>query len=212
MTSTHDAIDPGADTRLDPAARPPNPLVLLQAWLAEAEQKGVSAPTSLSLATADGQGRPSNRIVRVEHLDADGLVFTSHTGSRKGRDIAERSQVAGVLFWKETMQQVVVNGHAERLPARRSDEIWTARGIDAQATSAASKQSEVLYDEVALRTDAARRLSEADGDVLPRPQTWAAYRIVPDEVEFWRGRRDRIHHRLRYERTTEAWTTSLLQP
>ncbi|MDI5965391.1 phenazine biosynthesis FMN-dependent oxidase PhzG [Streptomyces sp. SL13] len=194
-------------------APPAEPLGLLDRWLDEAGRRGVSEPLAVTLATADSTGRPSARVLLVKQLDARGLVFTSFRGSRKGHDLADRPYAAMTFHWRETLQQIVLAGPVEVLSDEASDRLFAERPYAARATTAVSRQSRPLEDEEDLR-ERARRLVES-GDPVRRPAEWTGYRLVPDNVEFWYGSPDRLHRRLRYDRTrttADTWTHRRLQP
>lgn len=191
-------------------APPADPLALLRDWIAAAEARGVREPLALVLATADADGAPSSRTVIVKAVDDRGLVFASSTGSRKGRELAANDRAAGTLFWRETLQQVNVAGHVERTSDAEADALFHERARAAQAATAASQQSAPLDDEAALRA-AIDELLAGDG-AIARPADWVGYRLVPERVELWHGRRDRVHRRLGYARTGDGWTARRLQP
>jgi pyridoxamine 5'-phosphate oxidase len=176
----------------------------------DCESVGVVETTVLALATADAHGHASNRIVRVESVTADGLTFTSHASSRKGRDIVATAWGSGVLYWRETQQQIIFSGSVARLSNTESDILWAKRPIAAQATSVVSHQSAPLDDEQKLRVEAQRLIHV--NEPLPRPERWSGYRLVPATVEFWYGSLDRLHHRLRYDRVGDHWSAIRLQP
>ena len=188
---------------------PANPLPLLAAWLHSARERGVREPNAMALATGDAGGQPSNRIVLLKQWN-DALVFTAHRDSRKGRDLESRPWASGVLYWRETLQQVVIAGPVEELRDADSDALFADRPRAAQAASIASDQSRPVEDPAALRA-AAHEL--ADGDTpLARPEDWCGYRLDPAEIEFWHGSPNRLHRRLRYTREAGAWSHERLQP
>ncbi|GAA4260358.1 phenazine biosynthesis FMN-dependent oxidase PhzG [Dactylosporangium darangshiense] len=188
---------------------PGDPVALLCAWLDGAQARGIALPNAAALATVGADGRPSNRTVLVQHVTADGLVFGTHTVSRKGRDLAARPYAAATFFWRETLQQIHVAGPVYPLPAPESDALFAERAPVARAMAAASRQSEPMPDESALRTRAAEL---AAAGPVARPDTWAGYRIAYQTIEFWHDRPDRLHRRLRYDRTEDSWTSVRLQP
>jgi len=193
----------------DPPARLADPWPVLRTWLDEARAAGVE-PALMALATVDGAARVSNRIVRVEEFASDGLLFTTHSTSRKGRDLATTREASGVLFWPQLARQVVVAGPVTRVPDAESDAIWAGRPVVAQAMSAASEQSEPLRDRDELLA-AARRLA-APGEPLPRPARFAGYRLRPASIEFWAASPDRLHARVAYTAGAAGWTEQHLQP
>lgn len=196
-------------------APPPEPGGLVKAWLSAAAGRRVREPRSLALATADRRGRASNRIVTVLDVTADGLLFTSHTTSRKGRELAETGWASGLLYWRETGQQIAISGPVRLLDGDRADDLWYSRPVPLHPMTAASRQSEPLQDVAQLRAEAGRLA--AAGAPLPRPARFAGYLLTPAVVEFWCASSDRLHRRLRYERPesangTGAWNVTRLQP
>ncbi len=189
---------------------PADPIVLLRGWLHDAVIRAVREPYAMVLATADAAGRPSTRVVLLKHLDADGLVFTTHTGSRKGTDLADRPYASATFYWRETLQQLHVAGPVRQLAAAESDALFTDRPAAARATTVVSRQSQPLHDEDALREHAAALLDV--GAPIERPAGWAGYRLQPATIEFWHGSPDRLHRRLRYDHVDDAWVPQRLQP
>lgn len=188
---------------------PEEPLPLLERWLAAADARGVREPRALALATADAAGRPSSRILLLKQV-SPALVFAGGYESRKGRELAANPRAAGTLYWRETLQQVTVEGSVRRLSEEESDEIFGARPADARATTVASRQGEPLEDPTELR-HAAEELSSTQ-EPLQRPDRWGGFRLDPDLVEFWHGSPDRLHRRLLYIKSDGAWTHRRLQP
>jgi dihydrophenazinedicarboxylate synthase len=193
------------------AAPPARPMALVQDWFDSAVADSVREPGALALATTDAGGRISSRVVQVIGIRATGLVFATHSDSRKGRELAETGQASGVLYWREAGRQVCVNGTARPLPDEESEAIWTARNPATHPMSVASRQSAPLLDEDALR-ERARDLGR-DGTALPRPDNWLGYLLTPVSVEFWQlDPEDRLHRRLRYEHDASGWRVGRIQP
>lgn len=190
-------------------APPDEPLPLLQRWLESADVRGVREPRALALATADATGRPSSRIVLLKQASPV-VVFAFSADSRKGRDLAVNPRAAGTLYWRETLQQVVVEGPVEQMSAAESDALFAKRPRSAQATAVASHQGEELDDLDRLRQEA-DALVRGDKP-LRRPGTWRGYRLDPDLVEFWHGSPDRLHRRLLYTKSDGRWEHRRLQP
>jgi dihydrophenazinedicarboxylate synthase len=186
---------------------PADPLALLERWLRDADARGVRESRALALATADAQGRPSSRILLLKQV-TPALVFSGSFESRKGRELAANPRAAGTLYWRETLQQVTVEGPVRKLSEEESDEIFGERPPEAQATTVASRQGEPLDDPAALREAADSRASES----LRRPSRWGGWRLDPDLVEFWHGSPDRLHRRLLYVKSGDAWEHQRLQP
>jgi pyridoxamine 5'-phosphate oxidase len=192
------------------ATPPTEPMGLVKAWFDGAVADGVRKPAPLALATADARGHASNRMVSVLAIRHTGLVFASHAGSRKGRQLAETGWASGVWYWREIDRQVIVSGPTRPLPDAESDAIWAARPVSALPMSVATQQSAPLLDEDALRARA-EELSRAATE-LPRPSTWLGYLLEPASVEFWQTASDHLYPRLRYERADPGWRVDRLQP
>ncbi|WP_405588419.1 pyridoxal 5'-phosphate synthase [Streptomyces sp. NBC_01092] len=192
------------------SAPPAEPMGLVRAWFDSAVADGVCKPASLALATADAGGHASTRMVSVLAIRDTGLVFASHAGSRKGRDLAETGWASGVWYWREVDRQVIVSGPTHPLPEAESDALWAARPVSALPMSVATQQSAPLLDEDALR-ERALELSRA-GSELRRPATWLGYLLEPASVEFWQTAPDHLYPRLRYERADPGWRIGRLQP
>ncbi|GGO08002.1 pyridoxamine 5'-phosphate oxidase [Microbispora rosea subsp. aerata] len=204
MTGTADLAFPEYDMP------PVEPMDLARRWIASAIEEKVREPLALALATADRHGRASSRMVAVIDVSDRGLVFTSHTTSRKGREIAETGWGSGLLYWRETARQLIFSGPVVMLPEPESERLWQARPVPLHAMTSVSRQSEPLEDVDRLRAEAERLASY--GTPLPRPEWFAGYRLEPAAVEFWSASPDRLHRRLRYDRTPSGWHISRLQP
>lgn len=189
---------------------PPDPVAVLASWFDRAIALGVREPRALALATADGCGRPSTRMVAVNEVSAAGLVFSTHAHSRKGRELAENPWFSGVLYWRETSQQVVIGGRAARLPDQKADDLWYGRPWETHAMSVAARQSADL-DDVAALLAGARRLADVGGP-LPRPEGYSAYELRAETLEFWANGSDRMHERLHYDLGLDGWSARRLQP
>lgn len=199
---------------LDEADLQPTWYAQLRRWIQEAERDGELEPNAMVLATASGAGAPSARTVLLKGLDERGLVFFTNLHSRKGRDLAENPRAAAVFPWIDLQRQVLVEGAVEPVAEHESDAYWITRPYNSRLGAVASPQSEVVASreelQRAFETLAARH--PEDGDPVPRPQHWGGLRIVPDSVEFWQGRDDRLHDRLRFRNTAEGWITERLGP
>ena len=205
---------PAGQRTLDEGTIGPNWLSQFQQWLEEAVAAGLAEPTAMVLATADARARPSARMVLMKGLDERGFVFYSNRTSRKGADLAANARASLVFPWHAMRRQVIVDGDVEVLDEQSSDEYFASRPYGSQLGAHASRQSTVIASRAVL--DAARSRAEASyppGTQVPRPDRWGGWRVEPDTVEFWQGRSDRLHDRLRFRREQgERWVLERLSP
>ena len=188
-----------------------DPLTLFHEWLDEAAA-GLELPEAMTLATSDGGGRPSARTVLLKSVDERGFTFFTNYESRKGRELAENPRAALVFHWaQEPRRQVLVGGRVERLPEVESDEYWATRPLGSRLAAWASHQSERVPDREALER-AYADAAAAYGDDPPRPPYWGGYVLVPETLEFWESRPNRLHERFRYTRTENGWKREILAP
>ncbi|MDX2915370.1 pyridoxal 5'-phosphate synthase [Streptomyces brasiliscabiei] len=196
----------------DPAAAPAEPVALFAGWFGEAVAAGEVEPHTMSLATADAEGRPDVRTVMLHDVDARGWHFASHSGSRKGRQLAARPYASLGFYWPLLGRQVRVRGPVTVEPAEVAQADLHARSTGALAAALVGRQSEVLssYEELERASEDAWARAEREPDVAV--PTWTAYVVEPDEVEFFQGDARRRHVRLDYRREGGGWATELLWP
>ena len=189
-----------------------DPIEQFGRWLGQAEGAGVTLPNAMAVATADARGRPSVRHVLLRGLDARGFIFYTNYESRKGRELDENPHAALVFLWKRLDRQVNVTGTAERIEGPESDVYFATRPREARLGAWASAQSTVLgsRDELDDRMEAAAR--RFPGAEVPRPPHWGGFVVRPETVEFWQGRRSRLHDRFRYAREAAGWRIDRLFP
>ncbi|MFN0092940.1 MAG: pyridoxamine 5'-phosphate oxidase [Acidimicrobiales bacterium] len=190
----------------------PDPFSQFEAWFAEVSAAGLHEPNAAVLATADASGAPSARHVLVKGVDAGGFVFYTNYESRKGRELAANPRAALVFTWSALARQVSARGSAARVSAGESDRYFASRPRDSQLGAWASRQSEPLADRASLDEAFAAAAARFAGAAPPRPPYWGGYRLVPEEVEFWQGRPNRLHDRLRYRREAGGWRLERLSP
>jgi pyridoxamine 5'-phosphate oxidase len=191
----------------------PDPLAQFARWLEDARAGGLELPESMTLATADGGGRPSARTVLLKSIDGDGFRFFTNTESRKARELAENPEAALVFHWPlEPRRQVTVTGTVEPLPWEEADSYFRSRPLGSRLGAWASRQSTVVPDRETLE----RAFAEAEaayGDDPPLPPWWGGYLLRPGRLEFWQNRPNRLHDRFRYSRGADgAWTLERLAP
>ena len=190
-----------------------DPDVQLAHWLAEARRAGVHEPNAMVLSTVGGDGAPSSRMVLLKGLDAGGLVFYTNYGSRKSLDLAANPRCALLFPWEPLERQVRVEGVARRLAADVSDRYFATRPRGAQLGAWASAQSSVVADRAELERAYAQVSARwPEPEPVPRPDDWGGYVVDAHTMEFWQGRADRMHDRLRYRRSGDAWVVERLAP
>lgn len=201
---------PGPPLREDAVAA--DPMTQFGAWFADAVDRGVAEPDAMCLATASSSGVPSARMVLLKAYDERGFVFATNYGSRKCREIAANPAVALTFRWALSERQVRVEGLARRATAVESDLFWNARPYGARLGALASAQSSVIPSREYLDERVAALDAEYAGGDVPRPRGWGGIRVVPETVEYWQGRPDRLHDRLRYVRRGRRWAVERLAP
>jgi len=202
-----------ADSALDPADLAPSWLGQFERWHAEASRSGLAEPDAMVLATAAADGRPSARTVLLKGVDDRGFEFFTNLGSRKGRELLENPRASLVFPWYALRRQVVVVGDVEPVSPGRSDAYFASRPYGSRIGALASRQSSTIDSREQLER-AAEELEArypATGEV-PRPAWWGGLRVRPHSVEFWQGRRNRLHDRLRFREEAGAWVVERLSP
>jgi pyridoxamine 5'-phosphate oxidase len=188
------------------------PLALFRAWYEDAVAAGEFEPDAMALATSTPDGIPSVRFVLLKAIDERGVQFFTNYESRKGRELQENPRAALAVLWKQQPQrQVRLEGSVERLTAEESDAYFATRARGSRLGAWASAQSTEIADRDVLDTRLAEASERFPGDV-PRPPYWGGFRLVPDVIELWQGRPDRLHDREQWRRTDAGWTARRLSP
>ena len=188
----------------------PDPIAEFQHWYAEALAAGEQQPDAMALATVTADGRPSNRMVLLKGAEGGSFTFFSNYESAKGNELAANPRAAMVFFWYRLHRQVRVEGTVGRTSREESEAYFRTRPYGARLSAAASPQSRPVA-RAQLEAEVAR-LAERYVDEVPLPAAWGGFRLVPDAIEFWQGRQDRLHDRLRYQRGGAGWVKTRLAP
>jgi len=174
---------------------------------------GIPEPNAVVLATADGDSVPDARLVLMKSFDESGIVVFSNGNSAKGRQLAVNPRAALVFPWHPIHRQVRLAGPVEVVDDAVSDAYFASRPYGARIAARVSRQSEVILGRTELEAEwAAQSRAYPEGIDVPRPDGWQGYRVRPESVEFWAGRENRMHDRLRFRRTEDGWLTERLAP
>ncbi len=200
--------------QLDESAVTRDPFTQFQTWFDAANAANVPEPNAMIVATASAEGRPSSRVVLMRGFDARGFTFYTNYESRKGSDLAANPYASAVWFWQGMERQIRVEGSVIKAEGQESDDYWQGRPRMSKLGAWVSDQSSAVESRQALEIEMEELKSKYPGDEIPRPPHWGGFRIVPTVVEFWQGRRSRLHDRVVYRRTdpTAPWEIVRLAP
>ncbi len=190
----------------------PDPIVQFRSWFADVEASGLWEPNAMVVSTVDEEGWPAARIVLLKSLDDRGFVFYTNYESDKGRELAAVPRTSLTFFWIELRRQVRVRGVARRLGDAENDAYFATRPRGSQLGAWASPQSQVVAGRHTLETRYAELDARYRDAEIPRPPHWGGIAVEPERIEFWQGRENRLHDRLRYERAAGSWTIVRLAP
>jgi len=199
-------------TRLDIDSLDNNPIAQFKYWLNEAIKSGADEPTAMVLSTATPDGKTSSRVVLLKELDADGFTFFTNYESKKGRQLIVNPFGSLLFFWPRLERQVRIEGQLFKTPANVSDDYFNSRPEGSKIGAWASPQSQRVPNREyldSLQQDYLRLFSSKS---MERPPNWGGYKLVPNLVEFWQGRENRLHDRLEYTRAGNMWEINRLAP
>ena len=191
---------------------PDNPRDLFDLWFRQALEAELREPNAMALATASATGVPSVRIVLMKGIDERGIAFFTNYNSRKAVELAANPRASLLFFWSELERQVRFDGPVEKLSVEESREYFALRPEGSQIGAWASPQTQVIESRAWIEERFARMREQFAGAAVPCPEFWGGYLLRPETVEFWQGRPDRLHDRIRYRRMQSAWLKERLAP
>lgn len=189
-----------------------DPISFFKDWLKEAENSGIILPESMSVSTCTAEGRPSSRMVLLKEVDEQGFVFFTNYNSRKATELEENPFAALLFHWNMLQRQVRIEGRIERISEQASADYFHSRGRGSQIGAWASHQSDILDDRETLVERVKMFEDKFKGKTIPLPEFWGGYRVVPEKIEFWQGKADRLHDRFIYQPTNKNWKITRLNP
>jgi len=190
-----------------------DPVVQFEDWFRYACETVPMDPNAVSIATVDSQNRPSSRTVLLKYFDENGFVFFTNFESKKAEHIEANPNVALLFFWSDAARQVKIRGTAEKIPASETLKYFMSRPRGSQIGAWVSAQSSVISSRSLLESKFQEIKKKFRDKEVPLPSFWGGYRVVPNQVEFWQGRRNRLHDRFQYTKQNDgSWTIERLAP
>ena len=190
-----------------------DPMTQVERWLEEADEQGVYEPNAMVISTIDPDGAPTSRTVLCRGVSEHGITFFTDYTSQKGRALAVHPEVAVVFPWYTLHRQIKIRGVVEKVSEADSDAYFDTRPRDSRIGAWASDQSQPIDSREALEEKVAEATRRFDGvEQVPRPEKWGGYLIRPTSIEFWAGRRSRLHDRVRFVKRADGWEIERLQP
>lgn len=189
-----------------------DPIAHFLEWFEDAKRAKIEEPTAMALATADRKGRPSVRMVLLKDVGPRGFVFYTNEESNKGIELQKNKNAALCFYWMQIDRQVRVWGHVEPVSGEEADAYFASRPRLAQIGAWASQQSRPMKGRFELEKKVAAFTAKFGVKKVPRPPYWVGYRVIPEQIEFWKQKPFRLHERILYVRDGGRWKTSRLYP
>lgn len=189
-----------------------DPFFQFSVWMEEAVGGQILDPYAMCLSTAGENGRPSSRIVYLRDVDDGGFIFYTNYDSHKAAELTANSYAALNFHWGELERQIRVEGAVKKVSQERSDAYWAGRPRESQISAWMSEQSREVESREVLEGRKASIVERFEGKDIPRPDHWGGYVVIPDRIEFWQGRPNRLHDRMLYVRKGDGWRITRLNP
>lgn len=189
-----------------------NPIEQFKFWFDQAIQAKVPEPNAMSLSTVSIENKPSSRVVLLKGYDNKGFVFFTNYESKKGQDIQNNPFVSLLFFWPELERQIRIDGIAEKISTKDSMSYFFSRPVNSQLGAWASTQSAIIQGRTILEKKWSELKDQFSGKEIPFPSFWGGYRVVPHTIEFWQGRKSRLHDRIQFVKNSTDWTIHRLSP
>jgi pyridoxamine 5'-phosphate oxidase len=197
---------------LDEKKVDPNPISQFSEWFQQGADADLPEVNAMTLATVSPEGQPSARVVLLKDFDSRGFVFFTNYLSHKANELQENPRAALVFFWPELQRQVRVEGHVEKVSPQESDEYFASRPRDSQIGAIMSEQSQVVPDREYIDQLFECVQQRLENTTPSRPETWGGYRLIPNKLEFWQGRLNRLNDRILYSLEENQWEIYRLAP
>lgn len=189
-----------------------NPIEQFKLWFQHAIDMEIHEVSAMTLATALPNGMPSARIVLLKEVDNNGFVFFTNYEGRKGKELERNPNAALLFYWKELEQQIRIEGKVIKTYSKESDDYFNIRPLESKMSAIVSRQSEVVQNREDLEERWVNCLKDNYEKKIKRPENWGGYRLVPEKIEFWQGRTNRLHDRILYSKIKSAWKIERLEP
>ena len=190
-----------------------NPMEVFQKWFLEAQEKELGEANAMNIATIGLDGFPKNRVVLLKRFTWEGFIFYTNYNSEKGKAIAKNNKVSLSFFWQTLERQIIIKGYVEKLPENLSDGYFESRPVGSKIGAWASNQSEIIESHKKLDEQLKKYENQFSGKEIPRPKHWGGYLVKPQVIEFWQGRPNRMHDRIRFTLQEDYnWLEERLQP
>lgn len=190
----------------------PDPIIQFSKWFEFALESEISEPNVMTLATSTSDGKPSARIVLLKGYNESGFTFFTNSESLKGQELHDNPFAALVIYWKELERQVRIEGEVKKVSSQESDDYFLARPLESRISAVISNQSQVVLTRKELEDKWVTFLKDNFDKSISRPNHWGGYRLIPNKIEFWQGRPNRLNDRILYSQTDNGWKIVRLEP